>query len=187
MIHAEIKDQEERIRFQDAMKASKDKNWYRRLQIIEFSVKKYSVQELSDRFKLCEATIRNYIRPYNEGGLDKLASVKPPGRPPKIGHWTKEQWDAVLEQTPDQYENLNIRSRQWTLERLQLYLKGYHQIEVSIVSVHNSLRKTGRRTGRCSDSVFADCGGNRSKLRVGSPDPVYRVKRKQIENLRDFH
>jgi transposase len=173
MIYAEIKDQEELIRFQDAMKATKDKNWYRRLQIIEFSVKKYSVPELSDRFKLCEATIRNYIHSYNEGGLDRLAPVKPPGRPPKIGHWTKEQWNDVLGQTPDQYEKLNIRSRQWTLERLQLYLKEYHQIEVSVVSVHNSLRKTGRRTGR-------------SKLRVGSPDPVYRVKRKQIENLRDF-
>ena len=148
MIYAEIKDQEERIRLQDAMKASKDKNWYRRLQIIEFSVKKYSVQELSDRFKLCEATIRNYIHSYNEGGLDGLAPTKPPGRPPKIGHWTKEQWNDVLGQTPDQYEKLNIRSRQWTLERLQLYLKEYHQIEVSIVSIHNSLRKTGRRTGR---------------------------------------
>ena len=173
MIYAEIKDQEELIRLQDAMKAAKDKNWYRRLQIIEFSVEKYSVQELSDRFKLCEATIRNYIHSYNEGGLDKLAPVKPSGRPPKIGHWGKEQWNDVLGQTPDQYEKLNIRSRQWTLERLQLYLKEYHQIEVSIVSVYNSLRKTGRRTGR-------------SKLRVGSPDPEYRVKRKQIENLRDF-
>ena len=79
----------------------------------------------------------------------------------------------MLVQTPDQYEKLSIKSRQWTLERLQLYVKEYHQIQVSIVSIHNSLRKTGRRTGR-------------SKLRVGSPDPVYRVKRKQIENLRDF-
>jgi transposase len=173
MIYAKIKDQEELIRLQDAMKASQDKNWYRRLQVIELSAEKYSVQELCDTFKLCEATIRNYIRSYNEGGLDKLAPVKPPGRPPKISHWSKEQWDEVLGQTPDQYEKLNIRSRQWTLERLQLYVKEYHQIAVSIVSIHNSLRKTGRRTGR-------------SKLRVGSPDPVYRVKRKQIENLRDF-
>jgi transposase len=175
MIYAKIKDQEERIRLADAMKATKDKNWYRRLQVIELSAEKYSVQELSDTFKLCEATIRNYIHSYNEGGLDRLAPVKPPGRPPKIGHWTKEQWDEgiPLEQTPDQYEKLNIRSREWTLERLQLYVKEYHQIDVSIVSIHNSLRKTGRRTGR-------------SKLRVGSPDPVYRVKRKQIENLRDF-
>ena len=75
MIYAKIKDQEELIRFQDAMKASKDKNWYRRLQIIEFSVKKYSVQELSDRFKLCEATIRNYIRSYNELDFGQILAL----------------------------------------------------------------------------------------------------------------
>lgn len=173
MIYAKIKKQEELIRFQDAMKASKDKKWYRRLQIIEFSVKKYSVQELSDRFKLCEATIRNYIHSYNEGGLDKLAPVKPPGRPPKIGHWTKEQWDSVLEQTPNQYEKLNTQSGQWTLGRLQLYVKEYHDTDVDISNIYRSLRKTGRRTGR-------------SKLRVGSPDPKYKVKRKHTEDLRNL-
>ena len=177
MIYAEIRSQEERIRLQDTLKAAKDRNWYRRLQVIELSAEKYTifcVQELCDTFKLCEATIRNYIHAYNQGGLDKLAPVKPPGRPPKIGHWTKEQWDEVLEQTPNRYEKLNTKSRQWTLERLRLYVKEYHGIDVCLASVYGSLRKTGRRTGR-------------SKLRVGSPDPEYRVKRKQIENLRDFH
>lgn len=174
MIYAEIKNQEERIRFQDALKAAKDKNWYRRLQVIQLSAEKYSVQELCDTFKLCEATIRNYIHAYNQGGLDKLAPVKPPGRPPKIAHWTKEDWDKVLERTPDQYKKLNTQSRQWTLDRLRLYLKGYHGIDVSIVSVYNSLRRTGRRTGR-------------SKLRVGSPDPKYTVKRKYTEDLGNLH
>ena len=174
MIYAKIKDQEERIRLLDALKAAKDRNWYRRLKVIELSAEEYSVQELCDTFKLCEATIRNYIHSYNEGGLEELAPGKPTGRPPKIAHWTKEQWNEVLEQTPNRYEKLNTQSRQWTLERLRLYLKEYHQIEVSIASVYNSLRRTGRRTGR-------------SKLRVGSPDPDYRVKRKQIEKLQDFH
>jgi transposase len=177
MIYAEVKSPEEQKRLDDALKTSKKKSWYRRLQIIALSAQKskeYTVQKLSEMFKLCQQTIRNYIHAYNQGGLDKLAPVKPPGRPPKIGHWTKEQWDEVLEQTPNQYEKLNTQSRQWTLERLRLYLKEYHGIEVSAVSVLNSLRKTGRRTGR-------------SKLRVGSPDPDYTVKRKHIKELQDFH
>jgi len=174
MIYADVKSQEERIRLVDAMKASRDKNWYRRLKVIELSAEKYSVQELCNTFKLCEATIRNYIHSYNQDGLAGLAPGKSPGRPPKIGHWTKEQWNQVLEQTPNQYEKLDTQSRQWTLERLRKYLEKYHEISVSLSSVYRSLRKTGRRTGR-------------SKLRVGSPDPEYLIKRKYVKELRDFH
>ena len=174
MIYAEVKRPEEQKRLDEALKASKKKSWYRRLQVIALSAQKYTVQKLSEMFRLCEQTIRNYIHSYNEGGLAKLAPGKPTGRPPKIAHWTKGQWDEVLEQTPNQYEKLNTQSRQWTLELLRLYLKEYHDIDVSIVSVYNSLRRTGRRTGR-------------SKLRVGSPDPEYTVKRRQVETLQDFH
>ena len=173
MIYAEIESQEEHIRLADALKASKDKDWYRRLRVIELSAEKQTVQELCNTFKLCEATIRSYIHSYNAGGLEALAPRKSPGRPPKIGHWTREQWDKVLEQTPNGYEKLEEDSFQWTLGRLRGYLKEYHEIDVCISSVYNSLRKTGRRTGR-------------SKLRVGSPDPDYVAKRKQIKELRDF-
>ena len=173
MIYADIKTLEERIRLKDALKAAKDKNWYRRLQVIELSAEKYSVQELCDTFKLCEATIRNYIHSYNDGGLDKLALGKSPGRPPKIGNWTKKQWDEVLEQTPNQYKKLNTQSRQWTLERLRQYVKEYHGIVVCLSSIHNSLMK-GRRTGR-------------SKLRVGSPDPMYTVKRGYTKGVQNLH
>ena len=173
MIYAKIKDQEAHKHLNDASKASKNKNWYRRLKIIEFSADKYTVKQLSGMFDLCEATTRNYIHSYNQGGLDKLKPVKPPGRSPRIANWTREQWDEVLEQTPNQYEKLNTQSRQWTLERLRLYLREYHQVDVSISNIYRSLRRTGRRTGR-------------SKLRVGSPDPDYTVKRKQIKELQDF-
>ena len=161
MIYANIKSEEEQKQLDDALKASKSKNWYRRLKIIALSAAKHTVKQLSDMFDLCEATIRNYIHSYNQGGLDKLKPGKPSGRPPKIAHWTKEDWDKVLEQTPNQYEKLNTQSRQWTLKRLRLYLKEYHQIDVSISNIYRSLRRTGRRTGR-------------SKLRVGSPDPDLR-------------
>lgn len=145
MIYASIKSEEEQKRLYEAMKASRNKNWYRRLQIIALSAEKHTVKELSEMFKLCEATIRTYINCYNQGGLDRLTPAKPPGRPPKIANWTKEQWNKVLRQTPDQYRKLNTQARRWTLERLRLYLKEYHNIDVSIVTVHNSLRKTGTR------------------------------------------
>ena len=155
MIYANIEGQEELERIQATMEVTKDKVWYCRLKIIQLSAQKISVQKLSKDFSLCQRTIRDYIHAYNEGGPEALIPKKSPGRPPKIAHWIKEQWDKVLEQTPNQYKKLETQSRQWTLERLQLYLKEYHGIDVCLTSVYNSLHKTGRRTGR-------------SKLRVGS-------------------
>lgn len=131
------------------------------------------MHQLSELLGVCEATIRNYIHSYNQGGLDKLKPVKQPGRPPKIAHWKKEDWDKVLEQTPNRYDKLNVISFQWTLNRLRLYVKTYHQIDICIASVYNSLRKTGRRTGR-------------NKLRVGSPDPDYAMKREHTEAVQNL-
>ena len=173
MIYAILKNAEEKEILESELKSARDKNWYRRLRIIKLSARNHTVQELSEDFDLCQQTIRNYINAYNQGGLPALFPGKSPGRPPKISHWSKAQWDKVLEQTPDQYEKLNTQSHQWTLDRLRLYVKEYHDIDVNISNIYRSLRKTGRRTGR-------------SKLRVGSPDPKYKVKRKHTEDLRNL-
>ena len=117
---------------------------------------------------MCQATIRGYVHAYNEGGLEQLRPKKAPGRSPKLADWTKADWDKILERTPNQYEKLTTESHQWTLDLLREYVKAYHGIGVCRSSVYHSLRKTGRRTGR-------------SKLRVGSPDPEYVVKRQHVE------
>ena len=142
MIYATISSEEARKRLNAAIEEARNVKWYIRLKIISLSAARETVAELSQMFDLCEATIRNYIHAYNQGGLEKLAPGKSTGRPPKIGQWTKEQWDEVLEQTPNQYEKLGTGSHQWTLERLQGY--EYHGIDVCLSSVYNSLGKTGR-------------------------------------------
>ena len=174
MVYATISSEEAHKRLNEAIEEARDVKWYIRLKIIALSATKQTVKELSEMFNLCEATIRNYIHDYNQGGLEKLAPGKSTGRPPKIGNWTKERWDEVLERTPNQYGKLGTQSHQWTLERLQQYVKEYHGIEVCLSSIHNSLMKTGRRTGR-------------SKLRVGSPDPMYTVKRSYTKEVQNLH
>ena len=173
MIYAKVENPEQEKHLMDELKTSKDKNWYRRLEVISNSIKGTNVKQLSETFNVSQATIRRYIHAFNDGGLDALKPIKPTGRPPKIGNWTKEDWDKILEQTPNQYEKLNTKSRQWTFERLVSYIKEYHQIEVTIPCVYQALRRTGRRTGR-------------SKLRVGSPDPDYVVKRNSVEEFRNL-
>ncbi|MDQ1253431.1 MAG: hypothetical protein QG646_2598 [Euryarchaeota archaeon] len=170
MIYAKIKNQEEQRKLNNTLKSSQNKNWYRRLQVIQLSDKKYSVEDLSEIFNLSKATIRNYIHSYNYGGLDNLKPSKSTGRPPKIAHWTKEHWDEILEKTPDQYERLNQSSQQWTLNLLKKYLKEYYDIDVSISNIYKCLIKTGKQTGR-------------GQLRVDYIETDYLSKQKIVKNL----
>lgn len=170
MIYAILKNQGEKEQLDKALDEARGKNLYRRLMVIKLSVEGWITRHISKHFQLSETTIRSYIHKYNQGGLEKLEPRKRTGRPPKIANWTKGQWDEVLGQTPNQYEKLDTQSRAWTLELMVKYLKEYRNINVSISSIHNSLKKTKRRTGR-------------SKLHVSSPDPDYQVKRRHVEVL----
>ncbi len=173
MIYAKITSSEEQKRLDAALDAAKEKKWYRRVMIIMLSAQQYTVQKLSEMFHVCDATIREYVHTYNEGGLDQLRPKKSPGRPPKLTDWTKADWDTILERTPNQYEHLHTESRQWTFDLLVAYVHAYHGIRVCRRSIYHSFRKTGRRTGR-------------STLRVGSPDPAYVVKRQHVEGLENL-
>lgn len=173
MIYAEVKDSKSQEEISEQLQIAKDKKWYRRLMIISLSAQRYTVKKLTKMFQLSQATIRRYIHAYNQDGLKGLKAKQSTGRPSKIADWTKKAWDQVLEKTPNQYEKLDTCSRQWTLQRLANYIREYHHIDVCLATIYNSLRQTGRRTGR-------------SKLRVGSPDVDYDKKRTSIEKLRSL-
>ena len=72
MIYAKIENPEENKRLEDALKASKDKKWYRRLQITQNSTKGIIVPKLSEIFGICQQMVRNYINAYNQDRLDEI-------------------------------------------------------------------------------------------------------------------
>jgi transposase len=158
---------------QFAIKTAKDVKWYRRLKIVQRSMSGLSVPQLAAEFDLCRVTVRTYIKAYNDGGIQRLVPKKQPGRPPKVGHLTRDDWSEILSQTPNQYQKLETDSRRWTLELLVCYAKEYLDCEVVFQTISEAMRRCKYRTGR-------------SKLRVGSPDPDYIVKRERVENLRSL-
>ena len=171
MIYAELGDASALERLNIALSEAKKPQWYRRLMIIKLSATEgLSVPKLARMFNLSDDSVRSYIHKYNTSGLEALMPKSPPGRRGKITHFSKSDWQHLLEQTPDQYEKLQTDSRQWTLELMSTYFKAYHGISVTPPGIHIALRRIGFRTGR-------------SKLRVGSPDPEYQAKRSQ---LREF-
>ena len=169
MLYAQMTEAD-RQTLQAKLKVAKDTSWYRRLKIIDLSAQGKSVPELAVLFDLSEATVRDYIHRYNQGGLAGLQPDYGRGRPPTI-EWTAAQWLDVLAQSPASLPLLETAAQNWSQKLLVSYLRRYHQITVTQSTVCKSLRSVGIRW-------------RRAKLRVHSPDPLYVVKRQRVEELR---
>ena len=171
MIYAKVCDASALERLDAALCQATSLKWYRRLLIIKLSAtERLSAPKLAKMLNLSDDSVRSYIHKYNTSGLETLIPKSPPGRRGKITHFSKSDWERLFEQTPDQYEKLQTDSRQWTLGLISVYFQAYHEISVTPPAIHQALRRTGYRLGR-------------SKLRVGSPDPEYQAKRKQLTEL----
>ena len=170
MIYAHPQGDHARSELEVELKRAQQAKWYRRLKIIQLSMSGMTVSQLAEQFELCRATIRSYIKAYHQGGIEGLRPGKSSGRRPKVGQLTKDQWQEILHQTPNQYEKLGTDSRQGTLELLVRYAKEYLDHQVGFQTISAAVSRCKYRTGR-------------SKLRVGSPDPESQVKRKRVEEL----
>jgi transposase len=69
---------------EQAMKHNKNITEYQRLHIIQLSSKGKTVPELAELFNRCQATIRDYIKRYNQGGLKQLKGQTSTGAPVQI-------------------------------------------------------------------------------------------------------
>lgn len=170
MLYAQVNAKGQAALTKALQKAQKAK-WYRRLKIIELSGQGKSVQELSSLFDLSAATVRDYIRRYNQGGLPELkANHDRSGRQPTIS-WSKADWEELLKRSPSQFEKLNTAARNWSQNLLADYFEAYEQLTVSQEVISGRLKQVG-------------ISWKRAKLKVTSPDPLYEIKRKRVESLK---
>ena len=135
------------------------------------SSQKRTVPQLAIDFDLCEATVRDYIRRYNEGGLEALKRGNSDGRPTKI-NMTKAEWEELLHRSPCQFEKLNTGARNWTQKLLVHYCSQYLGVQITQSAISGILKRL-------------DIKWNRGKLKVTSPDPLYTVKRERVETLKE--
>ena len=146
MIYAQPQTEHAISELQVSLKVTKDAKWYRRLRIIQRSMARISAPQLGEQFDLCHKTVRNHIKAYNDGGIDRLKPKKSPGRPTKVGHLSRDDWQEILSQTPNQYQKLSTDSRQWTLDLLAGYAKAYLGQQVTIDTISKALRRCKYRT-----------------------------------------
>ena len=125
-----------------ALEKSKNIKLYRRYKIIDLSGQKMRVPALARMFDLSEATIRTYIKKYNQGGLAGMKPKKIPGKKGTIT-LTKEEWEELLKRSPSQFDLLKTKARNWTQEMMQKYLTHYHEIEVTQGTISYTLKQLG--------------------------------------------
>jgi transposase len=167
MIYAKVNDYET---LEKELERAENIDWYKRLKIIQLSSQGISVPQLAQTFDICQATVRDYIERYNNGGIATLKREYSNGRP-SLMKLTKVQWEELLHQSPCQFEKLNTGARNWTQKLLVDYCSQYLDIQLTRSAISIMLKNIG-------------ISWNRGKLKVTSPDPLYTLKRERVDELK---
>jgi transposase len=91
----------------------------RRAQIIQHAVDGLSAPEIAARMGLCGATVRFWLKRFNERGLPGLEEDMRSGRP---AIYTAEERSAVIAAALSRPAELGLPFASWTLDRLVAYL-----------------------------------------------------------------
>src|SRR3954471_20977150 len=91
----------------------------RRAQIIQHAVDGLSAPGIAAKMGLCGATVRFWLKRFNERGLPGLEEEMRSGRPPT---YTAEERSAVIAAALSRPPDLGLPFASWTLDRLVAYL-----------------------------------------------------------------
>ena len=92
----------------------------RRAQIVQHAVQEgLSAPDIAARIGLCGATVRFWLKRFNERGLQGLEEDMRSGRPPT---YTAEERSAVIKAALSRPSELGLPFASWTLDRLVAYL-----------------------------------------------------------------
>jgi transposase len=91
----------------------------RRAQIVQHSAEGLSAPEIAAKLGLCGATVRFWLKRFNERGLPGLKEDTRSGRPPT---YTAEERSAVIAAALSRPADLGLPFASWTLDRLVAYL-----------------------------------------------------------------
>ena len=114
----------------------------RRAQIVQHALQEgLSAPDIAARMGLCGATVRFWLKRFNERGLPGLEEAMRSGRPPT---YTAEERSAVIKAALSRPLELGLPFASWTLDRLVAYLSeqgiGMRRSRVSEVLLAEGLK-----------------------------------------------
>ena len=110
--------------------------------MLDLSAKGQKASEIAAIFDLSDNTVRDYIKRYNQDGLEGLKANYGQGRNQTIT-LSKDELVELLRRSPSQFEKLETGARNWNLALLKQYLCHYHQIEVSQSAISGLFKRLG--------------------------------------------
>ena len=137
----------------------------RRARIVMHALEGLKAPEVCARMDLCGATVRHWLKRFNEGGLEGLAEDVRTGRPPT---YSAEQRSAVIETALSRPADLGLPFASWTLDRLVACLAeqgiGMRRSRISEILIQEGLRWRHEETwfGARVDPDFARKRGQSS-------------------------
>lgn len=120
-----------------AKRSSPDKHQFIRLTAIQMLLKGFTRQEVSSALTCNNNTITQWVKQWNEGGIDALRSVKKPGRPRKLS----EKHVADIKEfllNPELAQETH-----WTLVKLHGYLKKNLMEQISYPTLCRYVHRLG--------------------------------------------
>jgi transposase len=137
----------------------------RRAQIIVHALDRLSAPEIAAKMELCGATVRFWLKRFNERGLQGLEDDMRSGRPPT---YSADEKSTVIRTALTRPEDLDLPFACWTLDRLVAYLSehgvGMRRSRISEILLDEGLKWRHEETwfGERIDPDFARKRGRSS-------------------------
>ncbi len=124
------------------LKASKTKpaRQVQRAKIIWFSHQKTKVPQIATKVALCSASVRKWIRRFNQLGLSGLLDAPRTGRPK---YYTQETHGKVIALARTKPESLGYPFTCWTIRRLSTALWETERLNLAISVIWRWIKKEG--------------------------------------------
>ena len=150
----------------------------RRAQIVQHAVDGLSAPGIAAKMGLCGATVRFWLRRFNERGLPGLEEAMRSGRPPTD---TAEERRAVIAAALSRPADLGLPFASWTLDRLVTYL-GEKGIGMRRSRVSEVLQAEGLKW-RQEETWFGAGWTRSSTVKGGNRTPLHRPARRRRSGL----
>jgi transposase len=135
-----------------------------RARIIWLAHQGQQVPAIARELRLCQATVRSWLKRFNCQGLAGLQEAPRPGRP---ATYTAEQVSEVIATSLTKPQDLSLPFASWTLDRLATYLQEVKGIPIKRSRIDELLLREGLRWrtqetwfGERVDPAFAEKRGS---------------------------